>query len=295
MYTTVSAGVLALDLARHPAGAAVADLVDRALVLTPDDLLALGAGAVTSDRGAARRRVLEIAERAPRLADALAEVGPRLTAALTDTGAIARQATERAAKDLAAQLVGSLPDLHALLLGESPLADADAGAVGVVLDAVTAAWLQHDPAVAGVDVQLLRHPWEQAVPAFPASTPEVGLVGVTGSLLSLLDAVARASTEQWLELDRAHEAMYDGLDWSIAMHEGCREAAESGRTQPIARWHLAAARTAHGTGLSRQLTAPGAMMSVVAAVQGACVRDLLPELTTASLTGPCRAVLGWSG
>ena len=34
VYTLVSASVLALDLARHPSGAAVADVVDRALVLS---------------------------------------------------------------------------------------------------------------------------------------------------------------------------------------------------------------------------------------------------------------------
>lgn len=290
MYTTVSAGVLALDLARHPAGGALADLVDRALVLTPEDLSALSDAAAHDDRGPARRRLLKTAERSPRLADALSEVTQRLAASLNGATTVSLPAT-----DLAARLVGRLHDLHALLIGESPLAEADAAAVGAVLDAVTAAWLQHDPEVAIVDAQQLRGPWEQAVPPFPGSTPAVGVDGATESLLSLLDAVARAGTEQWLELDRAHEAMYDGLDWSTAMHEGCREAAGSDRTLAVARWHLAAARTAHGTGLTRQLIAPGAMMSVVAAVQGTCVRDLLPAATTASLTGPCRAVLGWSG
>jgi len=33
VYTLVSASVLALDLVRHPHGAAVADVVDRALAL----------------------------------------------------------------------------------------------------------------------------------------------------------------------------------------------------------------------------------------------------------------------
>lgn len=300
MYSTVSAGVLALDLARHPAGGALADLIDRTLVLTPADLVSLGRAAAGVDRGPARRRLLGVASQAPRLADGLTDVAARLAAALGSTEASDRHASERTATELTAtelagRLVGSLPDLHALLLDESPLAHADTDAIGVVLDAVTAVWLQHDPSAAVSDVRLLGDPWARAISPFPSQTPDVGVAGVTSSLLSLLDAIASTGVEQWLELDQAHEAMYDGLDWSVAMHAGCRAAVESGRTLPVARWLLAAARTAHGTGLSQQGVAPGAMMSIVAAVQATCVRDLLPEATAATLTGACRAVLGWSG
>lgn len=58
---------------------------------------------------------------------------------------------------------------------------------------------------------------------------------------------------------------------------------------------LRSARTAHGTGHADDGVAPGAMMAVVSAVQATCVQDLLPPDTTASLTGACRAVLGWRG
>ncbi|MDP9496347.1 MAG: hypothetical protein M3P46_01530, partial [Actinomycetota bacterium] len=68
MYTLLSAGVLALDLARHPSGAAVADVAERVLALTPDELTDLAdaaeagaaeAGAADEARRAAARGRLE--------------------------------------------------------------------------------------------------------------------------------------------------------------------------------------------------------------------------------------------
>lgn len=41
MYTLSSASVLAIQLARHPRGAVVADVIDRVLCLSPDDITAL--------------------------------------------------------------------------------------------------------------------------------------------------------------------------------------------------------------------------------------------------------------
>src|SRR5206468_8711660 len=38
VYTLLSASILAIDLARHPSGTAVADTVDRVLALTAQDL-----------------------------------------------------------------------------------------------------------------------------------------------------------------------------------------------------------------------------------------------------------------
>ena len=290
MHSLVNAPVLALDLVRHPSGARVCDVLDRVLVLDAHDQAALAvAGAAGPVRTPARRRLLDVAARAPRMADVLAE------AARTFVDGLAGGPAEKASTELSGALVGRLPDVHAMLLGDGPLAGSDVlvEAVGAALDAVTAAWTALDPAALPADVDLLTAPWLDALPVFPTRTPLAVPDGATGSLLDLLDALARATPAQWTALDVAHDVLFDGLDWSTAMHQGCRAAAESGRTRDVARWHLAAARTAHGTGLTMAVGAPGAMMSVVAAVQATCVGDLLESATLDVLTGPCRAMLGW--
>jgi hypothetical protein len=286
----VSSGVLALDLARHPAGARVADLVERVLLLDADELARLAqAGGRSVDRGAARRRLLEVTAQAPTMADALSAV----THALHDGPDSAR--VGQASAVLASRLMGRLPDLQALLLGTDPLADpaTPLEAIAAVLDAVTATWLAPDEQVPAEDVQALRAPWESAVDAFPVAGPQAAPERATADLLDLLDRVARCTAQQWAELDAAHDASYDALGWSVSMHEACRAVADADRTVGVARWQLAAARTAATTGHPGASCAPGAMMSVVAAVQATCVRDLLPQEPLATMTGPCRAVLGW--
>jgi hypothetical protein len=286
----VSSGVLALDLARHPAGARVADLVERVLLLDAGELARLAeAGGRSADRGAARRRLLEVTAQAPTMADALSAV----THALRDAPDSAQVAQASAA--LASRLTGRLPDLQALLLGADPLADpaTPVEAIAAVLDAVTATWLAASVRVRAEDVQTLRAPWHVAVDPFPVAVAPAVPERAAADLLDLLDRVARSTPEQWAGLDTAHEASYDALGWSSTMHEACRAAADADRTVDIARWQLAAARTAANTGHPRAVCAPGAMMSVVAAVQATCVRDLLPQEPLATMTGPCRAVLGW--
>ena len=290
MQSLVNAPVLALDLVRHPAGDRVCDALDRVLVLDAGDLAALARTAAgLPSRTAARRRLLAVADRAPRLSDALADTGGAFA------GPLAPAPLQQTARRLAACLLGRLTDVHAMLLSSDPLCDDDAPleAVGAALDAVTAVWSSLDPEADPADVATLLAPWQAGLALFPTATPLAVPTGATGSLLELLDAVARSTPEQWTELGAAHDALFDGLAWSTAVHEGCRAAAESSRTADVARWHLAAARTAHGTGHAGQ--GAGAMMAVVSAVQATCVRDLLRAETAASLTGACRAVFGWSG
>jgi hypothetical protein len=58
MYSLASASILAIDLARHPNGAGVADVVDRALALTPEELSRLD----RPTSGALRERLVAGAE-----------------------------------------------------------------------------------------------------------------------------------------------------------------------------------------------------------------------------------------
>jgi hypothetical protein len=54
---------------------------------------------------------------------------------------------------------------------------------------------------------------------------------------------------------------------------------------------MSAVRAAVAAGHARATCAPGAMMSVVGAVQGLAVQDLLPHPVVQDLVAPCRAVL----
>lgn len=282
MYTLISAGVLALDLSRHPNGARVADVVDRVLLLEPADVHALTAAAeLDPDRGAARQRLFAASAAEPGVADALAAVAPALG------GGVEPAPVREVAGTLSTRLMGRLHDLHAMLLREPPLAGAEVAVVGAVLDAVTAVWVEALPQADPADVALLLEPWDAAVPPFPSPLP------ACPALSDLLERVARCSRDQWAQLDAAHDAAYGPLAWSQAVHEACRLAAEQEREVEVARWLLAAARTASTTGHTLVGTTPGAMMSVVAAVQAVLVAEQLQLELLAPMTGPCRTVLGW--
>lgn len=291
MYSLISAGVLALDLARHPAGARVTDVVERVMLLQPDDLTALGeAAALVPDRSVARKRLLAVAAASPTVSDTLAS----LTDTLASAGLEAAPVRE-ASSLLATRLVGRLPDLHALLLSSEPLngTDVPVGAIGAALDAVTAVWTSPQHSSRPGDLALMLTAWDAAVPIFPSPLPECDVPGAREALYDLLDRLAHCTPEQWADLDSAHVASYDLLGWSEHVHEACKAAAEAGRTIDVARWLLAAARTGNNTGHPQSGFAPGAMMSVVAAVQAICVLDVLPAESLAIMTGPCRASLNW--
>ena len=281
MYTLVSASVLALDLVRHPTGAAVADVLDRALALDA----APPPRVVDLERAAARRRLLAVASSAPRLDEALRAVSRSLG---TPDG-------RAAAEVLSAALVGRLTDLVALLereLGERGLPRV---VVDVVVDRAVAAWAQADAAWAqadaaagAADVDVLTAPFAEVVGELPPSPPVHGAVP---QLLVLLEAVARSGPAQWSALDEAHALAHTGLQWSELVHTASRAAVESGRTVDVARWQLSAVRAAHSAARLPG-TAPGAAMSLVGAVQALAVADVLPTAVAEPLLAPARLALG---
>ena len=273
MYTLVSASVLALDLVRHPSGGAVADVLDTALALSPWTSPPDGRRTVDLERAAARRRLLALAERAPRLDQALQAVTVSL-----GTGEEGRDV-----RVLQAALVGRLDDLVALLeteLGERRRLSADV--VGVVVDRAVAAWTS--TTAPPDDLALLVAPWRSLVGELPPQPPHEG---AATELLDLLEALAGTRRSGWPALDAAHEVEHRGLRWSELMHQGSRAAVDADRTLAVARWQLSGVRA-----LSRSGAAPwpGAVMSVVGAVQALALRDVLPAAVVDGLLGPCRAV-----
>jgi hypothetical protein len=247
VYSLVSAAVLACDLARHPSGAAVADVVDRVLVLGGTDL-GTPAGA------AVRSRVLSAVAGEPRMSRLLDGVTATLAEGIPDsrTRAVLLEA-------LSETLVGGLADLHHMLQRE--------GAGQVALDAVTVAWAGRHADLA--DLHELRRPWREAVDPVPPAPPRFP------GLSELLEEVSRRTARQWERTVAVHAAARGTLAWSRAMHDACRAAFSAGRLVEVARAQLAAARALRLSGVSTGADAHAVAMAVTAGVQALCTGDLL--------------------
>lgn len=247
MYSLVSAAVLACDLARHPSGAAVADVVDRVLALDDTEL-------GTAAPAAVRERVLASLAGAPRMSRLMDGVTATLAEGLPDS---------RTSQVLLAALsetpLGGLEDVHRML--------ADEGAGQVALDAVTVAWAGREADLQ--DLQQLQRPWRDAVDPVPPAPPRFD------GLSDLLDGIAHRSRQQWQRTADAHGAHRGTRTWSRHMHEACRAAFEADRLVPVARAQLAAARALRLSGASTGEDAHAIAMAVTAAVQALCTVDLL--------------------
>jgi hypothetical protein len=259
VYSLVSSAVLAADLARHPYGSRVADTLDRVLALTPHEAAAL---ADPADQRVRDR--VEAACDVPRVGAALGEVAELVTTRDAPGAELSRLATR-----LEDALLGSLQDLHAMVLREEPVTGLPAYAQQVVCDALTASWA--GPEAALRDVRDLLAPWEAAVDPVPPALPERRW---TGDVRALLDEVPRRSARQWQVSVRTRRGL-PGQRWSEAMHLSCDAAWRDGRLHEVARGQLAAAR-------ALALTHPGvptgaAAMVVTSAVQAVTTQDLLPE------------------
>ena len=288
MYTLLSASVLALDLVRHPTGAAVADTVDRVLALSPADLHALAECVPEddADRRQVRERLLAASAVEPRMSRLM--MGVRRA---VEDGLPGAAEARTIADVLSETLLGGLGDLLSLLGREGPLADPTAPVAGVqvALDAVTAAWTGRG--AQGNDVAeafVLAAPWHAGAPLPPALAADAD--GDAGrDLRDLLDEVARLSPERWRRVEQAHTHGSQTRSWSGAMHTASKAAADSGRLLPVARAQLAAARALRLSGVSASDAARGGAMAVVAAVQALCVRDRLDTATAQALSAAWEA------
>jgi len=277
VYTLISASVLALDLVRHPHGASVADVVDRALALQGG----LPAGNSTRDRAPARARLINLADRAPTISEALHSV------TLVAAAGLAPGPVAGVSRALQSTLMGRLDDLVGLLRSELSSRDGIAPeTVEVVVDRVVAAWTASEGEQS--DLRVLSEPWDEAFGALPPPPPPT--VG-SAALLDLLEAVARCDRRQWVALDAVHSAQHRGTSWSELVHDATRVCVAADRTVDVARWQMSAVRAAAAAGHARATCAPGAMMSVVGAVQGLCGQDLLPHEVVTDLVAACRAIL----
>lgn len=263
MYSLVSSGVLAADLARHPSGAAVADIVDRVLVLTPAELTALAAE--PDDRKGARERVLAACVGAPRMSRLMDGVASSVSEGLPSVAE-----TRTLVDALAETLLGGLPDLLDLLRTEVPLQGADPAAAQAALDAVAAAWSGRTADLR--DLIVLRRPWDRALDPVPAALPQGPFAE---QLRVLLDDVSRRSPAAWAATLAEHSRRRRRMHWSTAMHTACQAAFEADRLHDVARAQLAGARALRLSGASTGTEAHALAMAVSAAVQGTCTADLI--------------------
>ncbi|MGB8649974.1 MAG: hypothetical protein WCD35_04860 [Mycobacteriales bacterium] len=271
MYSLVSASVLAIDLARHSSGTAVADAVDRVLALTPAELAALGTPAPDD----VRQRVLDACTGEPRMSTLMDGVAATFAEGLPDATTSRTILTA-----LCETPVGGLGDLLAMLEGEL----APCPGRQVALDAVTVAWAGRQADL--TDLARLRAPWAAAVPAVPASLPDTPYAE---RLRGLLDQVARRRPEQWQQVVAAHAVHRGSFRWSTAMHQACQAAYEADRLVEVARAQLAAARSLRLSGASTGPHSHAVGMAVTAAVQAVCVEALVsPDITRTLL-------LAWEG
>ena len=255
MYTLVSAPVLAADVVRHPHAVQLADTLDRVLALSAQEAAGLRAPASAD----VRARVLQAGEATPRVAAELDHLGP----ALREEGP-----TGRLAVRLESALLGSLADVHGLVLRESPVRALARDAQQVALDAVTSAWAGASAALS--DVRALAAPWEAALDPVPPSLPERPW---TPAVRDLLEEAPRRSSAQWAASLQHHRAGRS-LRWSDTLHVACRAAWEADRLLDVARAQLAAARA---LALTHTGVAPyGAALVLTGAVQAACTADLVP-------------------
>ncbi len=247
MYSLVSSAVLACDLARHPSGAAVADVVDRVLVLGSTDLGTPAAADV-------RERVLSSLAGAPRMSRLMDGVAAALAEGLPN-----RSTSRTILSAINETPLGGLEDLHRML--------EDEGACQVALDAVTVAWAGREADLH--DLHELQRPWARAIDPVPPAPPTYP------GLTELLDEIPRRTRSQWQRTVDAHGAHRGTLTWSQQVHTTCWAAFEAGILTDVARAQLAAARALRLSGASTGEDAHAIAMAVTGAVQGLCTAHLL--------------------
>jgi hypothetical protein len=271
VHTLVSAAVLLCDLARLPSGGAVADVLHRALQLTPAERSALR-GAEEAQLRAARRAV-DGHLRQPRPAHRLLQ---RVGAATTH---LAPEPLRTLTDTLARTPLGTLDDLHRLVRDEVFTgAEGRDGAADAVVDAVSAACLADRLPVQTAGALWSR--WESAtghLPAVLTDEPGQAVPPTTRAVQCVLDRIPTLCASEWARLDEAHWSTWSAdSPWSVAMHEACAGAVRSRRVRQVAQAQLAAARALHlGDDAAGSTRPPGAVMALAGAVQAAALSDLL--------------------
>lgn len=300
----MSSAVLAADLARHPRGGAVADVLDRALRMGPDDLARIGAG---HRDDAARRRcwalVAAIAGlRSPVPATAAGTGAGSGAAAAAAAPSDVAPAAEPAARD---GLEAVLDCLREEIFGwtrrradDLAVQDHPAG-LAAVCDAVGAAYTASE--LPGRMADRLLEPWRAAYGEVPAVPPADGFGPCSARVRAALDVLATAGAGRLARLHDCHQATALGQqpadpppdaqrpggqrepepvvprprDWARTMHGACQAAFLHGRVREVASAQFGVVRAVRIAGLPPEVSGAGVLTAATGAVQAVALADVL--------------------
>ena len=281
MYSMASSAVLAMDLVKHRNGIAVADVLDRALMLTGAELADLEDALVDDDA----RRIAR-AE-----ADRLCAAQPPLRPSAV-TGRRARGEETSAAQRtdvLGRGPVGTLDDLAEMVrndfLGWTVERGHELGVqrwsdgVVAVLDALAAEYAR--PELDTASSYCLKVPWVVALGEVPPALPSGDELGPgTAEVRRIVDEVATGGPGLFVRLATEVSATrMSPVDWAVAMHTAARATHRAGRTRSVARAQLALARAVLVAPVPATGTAPAVLMALTGVIAATLARDVLePEV-----------------
>jgi hypothetical protein len=298
VYSLVSAPVLGFDLTRLDGGAAVADVLLRALALTPEDLDPIAALAGDDWDRIALWQDVETAARTRREHAALAGAAGRSDADASSAETI----------DLAGALV---------VLERTPLGTVDGLLHCIRHDVLDWTWRRHpagvvqlksasraasvlcDAAVAGYLSDLLpagsrdrlSAAWASVVTELPERGNDLG--PQASAVRALIERVTRLTRADLNRLVQATEQARPALaDWASAVHSASWAVFVAGRVRAAAAAQLMLVRAVDAAGIPVADRAGGCWNLLSGAVQALVVRDVLDSPTGYRLLDPAVTALG---
>ncbi|GAA0243729.1 hypothetical protein [Cryptosporangium japonicum] len=317
MYSLVSAPVLGFDLTRIEGGAAVSDVLTRALTLTPDDLEVLAEYRSDDGQRADLWAAVEIATTVqPTVrdvaglskADPDASVEKRASAALgllqraplgTVDGLIqcARydvldwtwSAADGSESGRAPQFPPVQRDGEPVPKPAKVQSEAASAATAVICDALVAGYLRSQ--LDDDTRRRLATPWVAASRRLPER--ETALGPTESSVRALLDRVGSLSQQDGARLYKAAEAgRRDSASWAPAIHSASWAVHLAGRIREAAAAQFLLVQAVETSGIPITERAAGVWNLLSGAMQALAARDLVDAATAHRLLGPVLATLG---
>jgi hypothetical protein len=286
VYSLVSAPVLGFDLVRLAGGPATAELLLRALTLTPDDLPVL-AERLPADgvRAELWQHVAAAAARQPTVRD--------LTATDPDALTLLHRAPIGTLDGLLGCLRYDVLDWTWAQADPRPVEpETGARASALLCDAIAACYLR-DWLPAEVRRRLAAG-WVGAARGLPARPADLGPQHLQVS--RLLDRLRTVHPSDMVRLDYAADrARRSQPQWAPAMHSASWGVYLSGRLRPAAAAQFLLVRAIDDAGVPVPSRAGGVWNALSGAVQALMVRDMLDGDTAHLLLEPYLAALGPSG
>lgn len=314
MYTLVSAAVLAADLAEHPSGGEIVDVLDRAVRLDGRELAALSA-AYRDD--STRQDAWAAVEVAGGLRTAVPAGGERRTSkvgARRRGGSTSRAASyRRRASDRSVGTTtfggsyGGFGDLlrclHEEVLGwtrrrvDDVVVQSEPLGVRAVTDALGAAYT--GPALRPAQLARLTGPWREVFGECPSVASGAAFGPRSAAVRSVVDRLSRAGENELAALAGLHHehaagpaAASNPRDWAQCMHVSCQAAFLHGRVREVASAQLAVARALRLAQVPPELAAGGVLTAATGTVQAVALADVLPMDALALLTRSWATVFG---